>query len=313
MAEPTAVPLKRDAQRKYERWRLDFHARRVVPLIKRRLLSPRIPRVPAAVLERHRVTAVLGHLNRAGRRLENSLRSLAAQDLPDRCFELCVVDLGSTPEVIEELHRLARLYRVRLILLHQAEAVWSRSYALNVGIRHSDPAADIIATVDADCLYTPNYLRTMIAAHHVLGRALAFSDAYELPEKRPPESIDVAALDWQGIIATLPKFGEGGGATQCFTRRWVERVRGFDERFGGWGMQDLDLWNRARRMGLVTASVVRWAYCLHQWHPISRRLPDPAERQRRLDITYGDFSLVRNPDGWGELPPGAEVLPPPSG
>ena len=66
-----------------------------------------------------------------------------------------------------------------------------------------------------------------------------------------------------------------------------QRVNGFDENFEGWGGEDTDLGFRLRQAGVKIASILRWTYTYHLWHPPHATVPD------RIRLGQNHAYLVR--------------------
>lgn len=274
--------------------------------------------MPRSRVLRETLHVGLGVWNRVSERLENCLKSLRGQSLPEANIDVTIADLGSAPEVEAELRRLASAYRVRLVLLRVPDATWSRPYTQNAAVRCAAPRAKYLLTTDVDMIFQPRFCELLLRAHLAFPNAHVFGDWLNLPEGAVGPETDVVGdyerLRAKGTWVGLP----GAGAFQSWPRAWFERVGGFDERMAGWGAEDDDLRARARRDGLRFVSLQRFATLCHQWHPTqSASAADPAARAeferlkaRNYEILHGDTSIVRNPGGWGELTPQAEVIEP---
>ncbi len=56
-------------------------------------------------------------------------------------------------------------------------------------------------------------------------------------------------------------------------RRDYEQINGYDENFEGWGCEDDDLRHRLRQSGIGVASILRWTFTFHLWHPNVASMP----------------------------------------
>lgn len=275
--------------------------------------------VPRARVEAETIAVLLGALNRSGERVERLFQTLRGQRLPERCLDITVCDLGSTAEHLADLTERCRRHRVRLVALRQVDPVWCRARAINVAARRAAASARWLFPTDLDMLFAPDFFETVLRTHlSARGRALVITDALDLPPDDQWSALDPVA-DFARLVA-LGTYRDclGSGACQSTTRAWFEQVRGYDERLLGWGYEDDDLRRRARQDGLLPISVQYRTYMLHQWHETDRermaregRLAEfEAQYQRNIDTGGADDSVVRNPDGWGELTEQAEILEP---
>ncbi len=90
-------------------------------------------------------------------------------------------------------------------------------------------------------------------------------------ELRRLRKLDRAARFYRLIRhPTKPKLiGNNVGIWRCD----FERVNGYDENFEGWGCEDDDLRHRLRQAGVGVASILRWTYTYHLWHPNVASMP----------------------------------------
>lgn len=214
-------------------------------------------------------------------------------------IEIVVVDYGSQEP--ERLREALQPYRCQLVH-SKGTKHWSRSRALNIGIRSS--TSKFVLTTDADILFTPQ-------THEKVLQVAAQENTYALVQCRDlPQSLEPAMLQHLNFsdlerVATL-RSREGLGGCACFSRSWIEGIRGYDERMEWWGAEDTDLSLRAKRTGLT----LRWvesedARIYHLWHPkvplqLSRNSEFTNTLKNNRIIAYRDTSNVRNPEQWGE-------------
>jgi len=303
---PSAMPVNNRLRQQWRAWRY------------RRLLVASRSRAPGE--GRGRAVAVcIGALNRSGPRIEYLLSSLRSQHLPESCVDITICDLGSAPAHLDDLRARCERHRARLICLHEPAPVWSRGRAVNVAVKHSHPFARYILPTDLDMLFSPNFIEAVLRTHLALrDRAFVISDALDLPPTLLSQVFDpVHEFDRLRAAATYRNC-LGSGACQSATRAWWHLVHGYDERLCGWGYEDDDLLWRARRSQLLPVAILDRADMLHQWHePESETMHRQgrgdefrARYQRNQQLSRENRNVVRNPDGWGELTPQAEILEP---
>jgi exo-beta-1,3-glucanase (GH17 family)/cellulose synthase/poly-beta-1,6-N-acetylglucosamine synthase-like glycosyltransferase len=124
-----------------------------------RLLRPL--RVPDAELPR--VSIHVPAYNEPPELLIETLDSLAALDYPD--FEVLVIDNNTSEEAVwrpVEAH-CAKL-GARFRFFHVAPLDGFKAGALNFALRHTDPAASVVAVIDADYVVRPEWLRDLAPA-----------------------------------------------------------------------------------------------------------------------------------------------------
>jgi glycosyltransferase involved in cell wall biosynthesis len=183
----------------------------------------------------------------AERTLGAAIASVLGQSRPD--FELVVVNDGSQDRTAEVAERVAD---ARVHLVHQTNK--GTATARNTGIEQT--TAPLIAILDSDDLWLPNYLETMAAVleddEHA---ALAYTDAWVLDDAshrirrrtatastNPPAS---PPSDPRQLLALLLRSNFVYVST-AFRRRAVERIGGFDARCF---CEDYELWLRFAAAG----------------------------------------------------------------
>ncbi len=238
----------------------------------------------------------------------NCLRSLRWQVLPAGVeVELLISDFGSAPTWARELEVLARTQGARVVRTPTAET-WNRSRALNVGIRAARGAA--LMCTDADMIFAPDFLASVLAA---LGGGRG-----DTGERAPPGSFVVCRCrdlpeslaerawtrdDFPGLARRAPYRDKlGTGACQAADRAFFEAVRGYDEGFVFWGMEDNDMRYRAGRAGLREVWIHERTAMLHQWHPSQRGRRPLRKLLNDLRFHTTKRRVVKNPRTWGGRP-----------
>lgn len=237
--------------------------------------------------------------NRAGRRLENCLRSLRWQDLPEDEVEVIVSDFGSAPEMRAATAALAERFGAR-VLFTPAEEVWNRSRALNIGIRAA--RGRYVLCTDADMIFAPTFLRTLVEAQREAeDGALVVCRCRDLPDDVPEQVWQRS--DYPALLARAP-FREklGTGACQMARREAFARLHGYDEQYVFWGMEDNDFRFRARRAGLAERWVHERTSMLHQWHPSDRGTRPVRKMLNDLRFHLTKWRRVKNRRRWGGQP-----------
>ena len=273
-------------------------------------------------LEKNRCAVCLTLLNRAGPRLENCLRTLRRQSVPESCVDITLCDLGSTPDICDELSGLAQKYRVRLVRLNLPSPEWQRSWPMNIAIRHSAPDAAYVLATDIDMIYAPNFIEWVLRCHLARpDKMFVKCQIHDLPDDTVMRRHD-AVEDYYKILSygTLDR-DPGIGACQSLPRKWIYDVHGYDERFRGWGREDNDMLRRVDVGRLSHVDISSRTSFVHQWHEtheqrMAREGVSSAYKEalQRNDAIFKDNirarTLVCNPNGWGVFPPAAVVLEP---
>ena len=94
----------------------------------------------------------------------------------------------------------------------------------------------------------------------------------------------------------------GTGACQMATRAFFEDVRGFDEGFKFWGLEDTDMTHRAQLWGLELAWVHEKTAMMHQWHPSDRKRRPLRKTLNDIRFHLTKWRVRKNPRSWGLAP-----------
>jgi len=172
--------------------------------------------------------------------------------------------------------------------LPRPQRTFNKSFALNIGIRKSKQKYVLIT--DADFMFGIKLIECVMEELEK-GDTLVLAEAGYLPD------VNVDEIYWDRLCNMIktPERRMSPGTIQAVSRSWMNRVRGYDERFhGGLGGMDDDMKVRAQKDGLRLVWLpFREVQCLHQWHERS----DMKGRCSHLfDV---DPEIVKNGDGWG--------------
>lgn len=229
------------------------------------------------------------------KRLHIILNSFKHQTVGLDNIEVIVSDLDSSETYRKKHQAICETFNVKYIYTKTGQA-WNISHSRNIGIRNA--TSDFVMVTDVDCIFTPSFVET--AMKFVAPDRIVHCRISDLPQ-----SYDDAFdnFEWMSKSSTLrADFAMGG--CQIFSRKWAEKVRGYDEAYVEWGADDTDFSYRAERSGLGLVWIEREATYFHQWHADFTTWADRKQIERnreRLKLTQEDesYSIVRNPNGWG--------------
>ena len=186
-----------------------------------------------------------------------TLDSLENQSYRD--FEVVFVDYGSVPSHAEEVKKLVEGYQfARFIGVPVYGKLWSRSKALNIGIKQA--LNDLIFIVDIDLFFAKNAL-DVVGKNFEPGTYLS-SEWFFLSKndtqkflKSPPDfvPVDSKKSDDNGMV--------------MIEKKSLEAICGYDEFFHLYGGEDTDLKLRLEKSGISKRVIDQKNLFFHIWHP----------------------------------------------
>lgn len=241
------------------------------------------------------LSLVFSYRNREVERVQRCLQSLENQS--DKNFKVVFVDYGSTEEYKAPMEKVVRSFDFcHYQFSNTRKQFWSRSHALNTGVRLVD--TPYYATTDIDLLFEPNFI------NEVRGRmredAFLHGLVYFL-EKEFSDYENLVKLDKSKL--KLSQKGVHYGGFQLAPTKIMHELRGFDEFYRIWGLEDVDLNKRLKSKGLeelwLDESI---SHTWHQWHPhINDPLFSRTWYRFMEDYFFRHESIERNPAAWGEV------------
>ncbi len=191
-------------------------------------------------------------------RLRRSIDSVRAQHGPG--YAVRIADYSSTPC----RDRVADLLDEPCDYLHRPlDGVFNLALCRNHAWRHFvDDSDDYVGFCDIDMLLPPDHALTAWRRY--------LSSGHELTLLAPAYYLDQASSDRLRAWADpdrddLRHWRVFPGGCLLFARTLFERLRGYDERYRGWGAEDEDLVERAARQAPLV--VDRLVKLLHLEHP----------------------------------------------
>jgi GT2 family glycosyltransferase len=213
----------------------------------------------------------------AGIRLRNlvaCLRALADQSMNCRYFRVTVVESDTEPRGRRVLAPLCDQY----VFAHKA-GPFNKSWAVNVGFRHSAGGHEVVCVLDADALPDRDFVRRNIGRFRQPGVQAfqPFQDVLCLDAASSEVALAQRLLhgapdpdrSWlRGFILRRPP-----GLCLWLRSTIFEAIGGMDERYEGWGGEDRDF---ALRISANAALDRHDDPILHLWHPSSASIENGA-------------------------------------
>ncbi|MCB0340044.1 MAG: glycosyltransferase family 2 protein, partial [Bdellovibrionales bacterium] len=230
-------------------------------------------------------------------RLERCIESIREYQSPSSTH-IVISDYGSHENHLPALRDLAKRCNATLIE-SQTRRNWSRARALNIGIRAC--TTPWIMFTDADMIFSPELIPMWREYHSKLGdQYIYLAQCRKLPPipqiPKPWKAEYYDSIGGQGRL--FETYGHGG--CQVVSRKWLRKVRGFNEQYEVWGAEDVDLTFRASLDGISTVWM-QPGRLLHQWH--IKAVPEDWKNQNRN--TFKEMqrcpTLIVNDDEWGTI------------
>lgn len=232
------------------------------------------------------------------------LKSIQNQTSKD--FEVLIVDGGS--KNYDELVGFLKPHGIKCIQ-HLIGHKFQRALLNNVGVRNAK--TPYIMTTDVDMCFAPKLFETIMSTldpeNWVQSRTMYWkskiADAIYRGELDPIKDLESCK------IGRIKKRTTAGGCQCGHISAW-NKVRGFDERYVGWGSEDVDLLARVRMAKLK----VRWLgesreniMLFHQPHRKISVEEDLADQNVNKQILNSIKSYIVNPNEWGGVIDGITV------
>jgi len=172
-------------------------------------------------------------------RVRNCLWSIRQQT--EQNVEVIIADINSDAEHLESLRQLSE--RFDATLYHAERSVWSIAVAYNVGLRRC--RGKCAATIDADIIFEPEVVKDTLWVFGGGDRQSVIRQPVFLGV-----GVDCSSLMFPACYPELTKQPEvyispSVGSFFCAPRSWWFKVRGYDERFEMYGLEDWEMWRRS--------------------------------------------------------------------
>lgn len=245
-----------------------------------------------------KISIVIGYRNREAARVRNCLDSLRNQSFVD--FELIFIDYGSDSFYSKEIKELVESYSYAKYFYNSTQGMpWNRAHALNTGVRLAK--GEYILFGDIDLMYSASVLEALY--EQVEPNIQVYSTVYFL-KKGQANLTTIMNGEWQSIDSSDDN---GKGGVHLVARKHLEQIRGYDEYYCFWGVEDRDLYSRLDQLEIES----RWIDksknpVFHQWHPNASGMkkgffPDRWWESMNFHFQLNINTLERNKDNWGKL------------
>lgn len=246
-----------------------------------------------------KISIIFGFRNRELIRVERCLQSLQNQSLQN--FIVIFIDYGSALKLAIDVKKLVEKYPFTQYIYSDTRGMfWNRSHALNTGIKLA--ATEYIMTSDIDLIFNPHFLETV--SNYLDKTSEIHISAYVLAEK---------FKNWNNLfnnkkaIISKTRGTSALGLSQTVHKSFLEKIRGFDEFYRIWGVEDNDLNIRLKSLNIKTVWIpLNESPVYHQWHPTTgtrskTNLPKGWERFLSRYMENNKFITKRNPTDWGTI------------
>jgi hypothetical protein len=236
------------------------------------------------------------------KRLTNCLKSIRAQSYPQRNIDIVVGyihdgrDDDPTP-----IATACRENDATLVFHRHEHEYFPLSLARNVLARYC-VGRDLVI-VDADVVLHPELLE--VAAKHIDARqkVLGF---HVVMMPGAPDAPCYSHFEADRFEKASRQGGVAPGTAGCLVVPWaiMARLRGYDERYIGYGYEDWDFTDRLEVAGyerINISRIERRITAMHQPHPSQHGSPAASKNQEIYARVKGRRP-VRNLEGWGGLP-----------
>lgn len=242
---------------------------------------------------------VVPYRDREVERIERCLRSLENQRTT-LSYDIVFIDYGSEPFQREQAQQTCQKFsKVSYFYYNSYKQLWSRAHAVNLGIRRA--SGKYIVVVDIDLIYAPHFIQAL-GCKLEEGCFVQYQCYY-----LPANFLDYTRLQFDKKYSyPVSSISESGGLI-AVPRHALEQIGGFDQYFQVWGVEDMDLKKRLRKIGLVQKVLsIEEAPTFHQWHPSActeeqmpslwlKAMEKYERRKTSLQVPYLNHSIEVSP------------------
>jgi len=235
-------------------------------------------------------------------RLRLCLDSVRAQTVPAEYLNLVITCLQhiSDKSDLTQLVEVAREYDATLVFHRHRCKKWQPSLSRNIGFRRAP--SKIVACVDADTVLHPQTLE--VSARHILSSNCAVRVSTRMMSHGPNHPVfrQLARQEYESN-ALRGKEAHGPGCVIVAPATKIHQIRGWDERYIGYGPADWDYVKRLEMSGLEIVDLAKsdGIWSMHIDHSRSVN-PEDVKRNRAI---YAELktasSPAKNNKRWGGL------------
>ena len=205
-------------------------------------------------------TIIYPYRNRELSRIKKSLDSLKSQN--DAEFKVIFVDYGSDVLFAKKVEELVSSYTfTQYHYSYKLSQPWSRSKAINIGLRLVQTPYVFIA--DIDIIFRNDFSQVLKRLANPQ-KTYYFKVGF-LTEKETAHEKDFSAYE----ISFSSEIGAQG--LSLFPTKAINEIQGFDEFLHFWGAEDIDIHNRLMKIGIESVFYNNEILLLHQWHQSYRK------------------------------------------
>lgn len=242
-----------------------------------------------------KLSIVVGVRNR-NLQMVHFLNSLLNQDKVNELWEIVVVDYGGDKGLTSIINKQP-FTNLRYIYVKE-NGIYNESRAKNIGIKSAQ--GEVILCTNADIIFSSDVIKKLIQQLTSNSKRCLYQlRRHDLKE----EVIPLLSGFKNGVYKFQSNQYEIGpdsayGDFQAMTKENWFKLHGYDERMTGWGYMDIDLYRRAKRLGIQRNWLSEKTYKLfHQYHPLAtnRQIEANTAISRNQDA---DWELINR---WGEI------------
>ena len=251
------------------------------------------------------VNIIIPVRNRFDYRLFNLLNSIQNQTYDSSLIETTIVDFGSDENYSLKYEELKKDFNVTIKKCDKVEE-WSRSKALNIGIKNSK--SEYILISDYDLIFSSNYIEECIKEIRKKRKSLLWTKFWDSKEGSINHIINIKEYDNYfkdtDFRTDLSKNSDYVTKSILFGRAdFFKEIRGYDENYSIWGIEDDDILKRFILNGIKLIDLSDKTSFIHQWHPkyegVDRKIVlRNIYKNKNYFLTHN--SIKRNPNKWGE-------------
>jgi predicted glycosyltransferase involved in capsule biosynthesis len=233
--------------------------------------------------------------------LRNCLDSIVAQTCDPDLIDITIVytyniETTEYPDKLETLAQLCQEHSAALIFQRHEFPDFPLAFTRNVGARRA--TRRILGFIDADLVLDPEMFEKVLELLRSPGSV--YAHVYRM-DRGPGDPIfrnlEVEAFRENCKTGNCDPAGRGG----CFfiDQGTFNSLRGYDERFYGWGYEDNDILRRLENSRIRVVALMQFdLFAMHQHHPHKPNHWWRADENRDL---MASEEIQRNPEGWGGI------------